>query len=103
MGVRVTLNTKSSYALRLLIPLHWIVIAAVATIKPFGGAKLAMVAGILVFYVPAALICMSVLIDWFTQRDTSRRNAKLIDSSIWVFWIISMGYIVLYSLQMGTL
>lgn len=97
------MNTKSSYALRLLIPLHWIIIAALATMKPFGGARVAITAGVLIFYVPAALICASVLIDWVTPREASRRNAKLIDSSIWILWVLSMGYIVLYSLQMGTL
>lgn len=98
-----TLNTKASYALRLLVPLHWIVLAVFTTIKPLGGLKFAIIVGILIFYLPAALICLSILIDWFTRREISRPYAKLIDSSLWGFWAVSMGYLVLYSLQMGTL
>jgi hypothetical protein len=97
------MNTKSSYALRLLIFLHWMTLAILFLIPPSGGGKPALAVGVLVFYLPAALICACIFIDWFTRREASRRNAKLVDSSIWVLWVLSMGCIFLYSLQMGTL
>jgi hypothetical protein len=109
MGTRVvserkaSVNTKSSYALRLLILLHWITLATLSLMGPPGGGKPALIIGFLIFYIPMALICVSVFIDWVTPREASRRYAKLIDSSIWVLWVFSMGYLVLYSLQMGTL
>ena len=99
----MTVNTKSSYALRSLILLHWLTLATLFLMGPSSGGKPALFIGVLVFYLPAALICASVFIDWFTAREASRRNAKLIDSSVWVLWVLSMGYMILYSLQMGTL
>jgi hypothetical protein len=98
----ISLNTRASYAFRALVPLHWILIAAVWRFKMVGSGP-AIAAGILIFYVPAALICLSIFTDWFTRKDPSRPYAKLIDGSLWGIWIISMGYIVLHSLQMGVL
>jgi hypothetical protein len=98
-----TLNTKSSYALRALVLSQWVVIGALWNVKPTESRLAATVGGVLIFYVVSALVCISIIIDWFTRREVSRQYAKLIDSFLWLVWVISMAYLILYSLQMGTL
>jgi hypothetical protein len=57
----------------------------------------------LVLNVMIGLTCISLVLDWATRKDPSRRRSKLIDTVLGVAWILLIGAMIFYSLSMGTL
>lgn len=82
--------------------LHWTALIGLSKMAPV-GAQVATTWGILLIYIPVVVIFVSVFVDWFTAKDGRRRYSKLIDTWLWGMWLISMLYMVGYSLAMGTL
>jgi hypothetical protein len=49
------------------------------------------------------LVGISLIADWVTPKDPSRRFSKLIDSLLGIGWLVVMAATTLYGLSMGTL
>jgi|SRR5580700_2132188 hypothetical protein len=95
------LNTLASYSFRCLSILSVVSFGLLSKMRP--GNPSSDAKHFLALDVVIGLTCVSLVLDWATRKDPSRKLSKLIDTVLGIAWVLLIGAMIIYSLSMGTL